>query len=61
MTMDPQQWVARCAARLQRQWPRVPPEQIDELAAELRVELERRAEDPERAATEWLRQGIPLV
>lgn len=59
--MDPRQWVARCAARLRRQWPRVPPEQIDEVAEELLRELERRTDDPERAATEWLRQGIPLV
>lgn len=60
-TMDSRLWVARCAARLQQQWPRVPPDQIDELAEELRAELQRRAEDPERAAAEWLRQGIPFV
>ncbi len=57
--MDPHQWVARGAARLRQQWPRVPADQTDELAEELRHELECHVGDPERATAEWLRQGIP--
>jgi hypothetical protein len=57
--MEAQQWIQRCSARLRQQWPRVPAEQLDELAEELRRNLERQAEDPERAAVDWLRQGIP--
>jgi hypothetical protein len=56
--MNPTHWIARCAARLQQQWPRIPSEQI-ELAREIRLELERQNEDAEQAAQPWLRQGIP--
>lgn len=57
--MDTQQWVQRCAARLHEQWPRLPDEQLCEVAEELRREVERQADNPEHAAIEWLRRGIP--
>jgi hypothetical protein len=57
--MSPQEWVQRCAARLHEQWPRLPDDQLREVAAELQRKVERQAADPEHAAVEWLHQGIP--
>lgn len=57
--MVPKEWVARCSARLHAQWPRVPREQRDEMAAQLWTTPHWQAMDPETAAVEWLRQGIP--
>jgi len=57
--MDSQDWVARCAARLHDQWPRLPDEQLREVAEELRRNAERQLEEPEHAAFEWLRHGMP--
>lgn len=57
--MDPHLWIARCTARLHRQWPRLPDDQLREVAEELRREVEREANDPEHAAVEWLRRGMP--
>ena len=57
--MDTHQWIARCSARLHEQWPRVPPEQLAEVAAELERKARRALDEPEHAAVEWLRQGIP--
>jgi hypothetical protein len=57
--MDPQDWVARCATHLHDQWPRLPDEQLREVAAELRRHAERQLEEPEHAAAEWLRHGMP--
>jgi hypothetical protein len=58
-TMDEQEWVARCSARLHAQWPRLHREQRDEAARELWLQDELRADEPETAAVKWLRQGIP--
>lgn len=57
--MDSQQWIARCAARLQEQWPRLPADQLREVAAEIQRETQRAIDEPEHAAAVWLRQGIP--
>jgi hypothetical protein len=57
--MDSQQWIARCSERLHRQWPRIPADQLLELAEQLRLDAERQLEDPELAATKWLQRGIP--
>ena len=57
--MNPQDWVTRCAARLHDQWPRLPDEQLREVAEELRHHAERQLEEPEHAAVEWLRHGMP--
>jgi hypothetical protein len=57
--MDRQEWVARCARRLHERWPRVPQDQLREVAAQLRHEHERQLEEPEHAAAEWLRLGMP--
>ena len=59
--MNSQDWVARCSARLHEQWPRVPPEQLAEVAAEIQRDYQRALEEPERAAVEWLRQGMPVA
>ena len=40
------------------QWPRVLQEQRDEVAAEIRRDSRWQAFEPERAAVEWLRQGM---
>lgn len=57
--MDASEWVARFSARLHAQWPRVDREQRDEVAAELRNDERWSGMEPEDAAVEWLRQGIP--
>ena len=57
--MDTNEWVARCSARLHAQWPRVPREQRDEVATEILRDRRWQQAEPERAAVEWLRQGIP--
>jgi uncharacterized protein HemY len=58
--MDANEWMARFSARLDAQWPRLPREQRDELAAEVHHEPRWQRLDPENAAVEWLGQGIPL-
>lgn len=57
--MDSKDWLARCAARLHQQWPHVPDDQLREVAADLQREAWRRIAEPEHAAAEWLRQGLP--
>lgn len=57
--MDRQEWIERCSARLHAQWPRVPAEQLQEVASEIEQAVHQQLEDPERAAVEWLRQAIP--
>jgi hypothetical protein len=57
--MDEAEWVARCSARLHAQWPRLCRELRDETAKELWLEARWRTQEPEHAAVEWLRQGIP--
>ena len=58
--MEANEWVARCSARLHAQWPRVLQEQRDEVAAEIQRDSRWQAFEPERAAVEWLRQGMPV-
>jgi hypothetical protein len=53
--VNEQEWVARCSARLHEKWPRVPEEQLREVALEIKQEVERQLSEPERAAAEWLR------
>jgi hypothetical protein len=57
--MKAHEWIARCAGRLEAQWPRIPREQRLEVAQELHLKDEWRSLAPEDAATQWLRQGIP--
>jgi hypothetical protein len=57
--MERDEWIARCSARLHAQWPRLSREQRDEAAAELWADERWRLLEPEQAAVEWLRQGIP--
>ncbi len=57
--MNEHEWVARCSARLHAQWPRLQREQRDEVAAEIHSNAHWQQLEPERAAVEWLRQGIP--
>jgi len=58
--MDANEWMVRFSARLHAQWPRLPREQRDELAAEVHHKPRWQQLDPENAAVEWLGQGIPL-
>ena len=55
----PRDWISLCSARLQKQWPTVDPTRLDDLAIDLSRDALLRAMDPERAAVDWLRQGIP--
>ena len=48
-------WIAACAHRLQRQWPTVDPEQLEEVARDLARDPRLRAMDPGSAAIDWLR------
>jgi hypothetical protein len=57
--MDRKEWIARCSARLHAQWPTVPHEQLVEVAAEIENRVRRQLQEPECAAADWLRQGIP--
>lgn len=60
--MNRQDWIVRCSARLHEQWPRLALEQLQEVAEELHDDTRRQLEDePERAAVQWLRQGMPKV
>jgi hypothetical protein len=59
LTLEPTEWVARCSARLHARWPRVPRDQRDEVAEQLWSIAQWQAMDPEVAAAEWLRQGLP--
>jgi hypothetical protein len=52
-------WIVRCAEQLHEQWPRVPLEQLREVADEIRLEHERTLKEPELAAILWLRRGLP--
>lgn len=57
--MDQQEWIARCSARLHAQWPTVPADQLTEVAAEIQLRVQQQLADPQCAAVEWLRQGMP--
>jgi hypothetical protein len=55
------EWIIRCAARLHAQWPCIGREQRNELASEPCAEGHWQSIEPEQAAIEWLRQGMPNV
>ncbi len=55
----PRIWIAACSHRLQRRWRTVAPEQLEEVAETLWADERLRALDPDIAADEWLRRGIP--
>ena len=57
--MEQTEWVTWCSARLHAQWPRVRREQRDEAPRELWEQEKWRNQEPEDAALDWLRQGIP--
>jgi len=57
--VDRNEWLARCAERLHEQWPRLPLDQLEEVAAEIQRNAQRQVEEPEHAALEWLRLGMP--
>ena len=57
--MNATEWTFRCAAQLHEQWPRVPHEDLENLAEALMKEDRWRAMEPSEAAVQWLRQGIP--
>lgn len=57
--MDPAEWIWRCATRLHRQWPNVDRLDLEHAAEALRHEPRWNALDPDRAAEEWLKQGLP--
>ena len=57
--MNEQEWLARCAERLHALWPRVPRDQLAEVAGELRSRTLRQLDEPELAATDWATLGIP--
>ena len=59
METNEHEWVTRCSARLHAQWPRIGREQRDELAQELWADAHWRSIEPEQAAADWLRRGIP--
>ena len=59
--MDPQaadladaQWVAQCAERLRRRWPRADRTSLEETARELGATPELRRLPPAEAAERWL-------
>ena len=54
-------WVARCALRLREEWPRLAGSDLAEVAEQIWVEERWRDLEPEVAAVQWLRQGIPTV
>jgi hypothetical protein len=51
-------WIARCSARLQAQWPTVEPEELEQVAIDLLRDPLLRAMAPEEAALAWLRLGV---
>ena len=57
--MNETEWVARCSARLHAQSPRLHRDQRDEVASELLHDSRWQHLEPEQAAVDWLRQGIP--
>ncbi|MDM0015833.1 hypothetical protein QTH87_25565 [Variovorax sp. J22P168] len=47
-------WIAACAHELHRRWRTVDPEQLDEVAADLRHDERLRTMPPATAAVMWL-------
>lgn len=52
--IPPQLWIAACAHRLQRRWPTVAPQELEDTARELLDDSRLRALPPEAAAETWL-------
>lgn len=54
-------WVARCALRLREEWPRLAGSDLAEVAEQIWTDARWRELEPETAAVQWLRQGIPTI
>lgn len=52
--IPPQLWIAACAHRLQRRWPTVAAQELEDTARELLDDPRLRALPPEAAAETWL-------
>src|ERR1700704_2600882 len=48
-------WLDAMSVRLQKQWPTIDPQRLDDLALDLWRDEKLRSMGPERAAEEWLR------
>ncbi len=59
--MNEHEWTWRCAERLHEQWPRVDRVDLENVAEALHREERWRGLEPDEAALEWLRQGIPRL
>jgi hypothetical protein len=57
--MNAHEWTWRCAEKLHEQWPRVDPGDLVNVAEALQREDRWKGMEPDAAAVEWLRQGIP--
>jgi len=57
--MDTNEWTLKCADRLHEQWPRVDRDDLEHLAKALQAEARWKTLEPDDAAVQWLRQGIP--
>lgn len=51
-------WIDRCAARLHAHWPTLEAVQLADVAIDLWNATRWRDLAPERAAVEWLKQGV---
>lgn len=58
-TTSASDWLASMSARLQKQWPTIDPQRLDDLALDLWRDERLRAMPPERAAEEWLAPVSP--
>ena len=47
-------WLATMSAQLQRRWPTIDPQRLDDLALDLSRDASLRALPPEQAAEVWL-------
>ncbi len=56
--MSTEEWVWRCAQRLRQQWPTLAIADLEETAEQLSRVVRWRTMPPEKAAVEWLRQGV---
>ena len=57
--MNPHEWTWRCAESLHEQWPRVDRVDVEHMAEALHREERWKAMEPQKAAEQWLQQGIP--
>ncbi|MEP7300620.1 MAG: hypothetical protein ABI699_03765 [Caldimonas sp.] len=58
-TLEDARWVAQCAERLRRQWPRADPTSLQDAARELWGDEVLRGFAPHEAAEQWLQLGMP--